>query len=170
MKKLSIKAISILLSFLMVITGFPFYVFASDGTGTVDFVVEDAHKEAFEIVSSRTANSKVYRLADGSYYLAQYDTDVHYLSENGTWEEIDNTLSVSGDSISTPDAKIKFAKKTTGNGELFALHNGNSKLTLSLNNANKKIAAEIQNSQASLDENATRLEKMTALRALSASL
>ena len=168
MKKLSIKAISILLSFLMVITGFPFYVFASDGIE--DFVAEDTREEVFEIVSSRTANSKVYRLADGSYYLAQYDTDVHYLSEDGTWEEIDNTLSASGDSISTPDAKIKFAKKTTGNGELFALHNGNSKLTLTLNGANKKVSAQIQNSQGSLGESATRLEKMTALDGISASV
>lgn len=77
--------------------------------------------------------------------VAQYDTAVHYMDETGMWKDIDNTLSISGSEISTANAKIKFAKKTNGSNEIFTLHNGNQKLSLSLNGANKKVKGKITN-------------------------
>ncbi|MBI9009630.1 MAG: DNRLRE domain-containing protein [Tenericutes bacterium] len=44
-----------------------------------------------EDTSKRTADSKTFRRADGTYVLAMYDSVIHY-KENGVWKDIDNTL------------------------------------------------------------------------------
>jgi len=93
-----------------------------------------------------------------------------YLDENGEYQDIDNSLSVSGSEISTSNAKIKFAKKTTGNNNLFTLHDDNRKLTLALDNANKKIEGKITNNKTEFGESATQLQKMTTLDNISASV
>ena len=46
-----------------------------------------------EDVTLRNENTKYIRMSDGSYYVALYDTAVHYLNEDDEWVEIDNTLS-----------------------------------------------------------------------------
>lgn len=45
-----------------------------------------------EVVSERTANSKTFLRADGTYEVAVYDTNIHF-NDNGEWKEIDNSLS-----------------------------------------------------------------------------
>lgn len=45
-----------------------------------------------EIVSSRDKYQKEYVLSNGLRLLTVYPTAVHYEDENGTWQEIDNTL------------------------------------------------------------------------------
>ena len=170
-KKISIRSIAILLSVLLSILSFPLSVFAIEGNADADLPIsKSVEKDIIELIDERTATTKRFRLEDGSYMVAQYDTDVHYLDENGTWQNIDNTLAVSGSDITTSDAKIKFAKKTTGNETLFALHDGNRKLTLSLNGAAKKVAGEITNYDSELGEDTTKLEKMTTLNNISASV
>ena len=137
---------------------------------SADTFSEELNHDIVEIVDMRTSTDKYFRLDDGTYYIAHYNSDVHYLADNGVWQNIDNSLSISGSEITTSDAKIKFAKKTTGNGELFTLHDGNHKLSLSLRNANKKIEGVITNSEAEFDENTTQLQKMTTLDKISASV
>ena len=73
------------------------------------------------------------------------------------------TLTAYGSEISTKNAKIKFAKKTNGSNKIFTIHNGNQKLTLSLIGANKKITGKITNHQSEFDAQTTKLEKMTTL-------
>ena len=65
--------------------------------------------------------------------------------------------------------KIKFAKKTSGNNNLFTLKDGNRKLTFSLDNAHKKIEGKITNHTVD-KSNATQLQKMTTLDKISASV
>ncbi len=48
--------------------------------------------------SLRTANSKSFRMSDGSYTVAVYDSNVHYES-NGEWKEVDNTLTAVTDGV-----------------------------------------------------------------------
>ena len=168
-KEFSIKTLAVFLSVLLTLLSFPLGVFAQE-TNNTDTATEAALKEPIEIIEARTADSKRYQLEDGSYLVAQYDTAVHFLDEDGVWQEIDNTLSASGSEISTPNAKIKFAKKTTGNGELFTLHDGNRKLSLALNGANKKVEGQITNHETAFGEETTKLEKMTTLDRLSASV
>ena len=168
-KKYSIKSLAILLSILMVLLSFPLSVLAieRETVGSTDIY---NNKNIIELNNKRTETTKQFRLEDGSYMIAQYDTTIHYLDENNQWQDIDNTLSVSGNEITTNNAKIKFAKKITGNETLFALHNVNQKLTLSLNGATKKTLGTITNYTSELGENATELQKMTELTKISASV
>ena len=40
----------------------------------------------------REENSKTFRLDDGTFWTAVYDSPVHYLDDDGEWQDIDNTL------------------------------------------------------------------------------
>ncbi len=44
-----------------------------------------------EIIENRSANSKHFRLPDGTYTAVAYDASVHY-EKGGEWVDIDNTL------------------------------------------------------------------------------
>ncbi len=122
-----------------------------------------AGDEVFEVTELREESVKHFRHADGSYSAFQYELPVHVLDENGKWQEIDNTLSESGSEYGTPNARVKFAKKITGNEVLFTLHEQNRKLTMSLDGAVKKTAGKAINTETQLDESATLLQKLTTL-------
>ena len=135
--KISYKILSVILAFLTVLYTFPLTVLAIDDNNTPTQTTNyTATENIIELSDKRSATTKTYRLPDGSYYIAQYVSEIHTLDENGTWQDIDNHMGVNGNEISTGDAKIKFAKKTTGNGSIFTLHNHNKKLALSLDGAN----------------------------------
>lgn len=169
MKKNIFKILSVFLSVLMIVMSVPLTAFAADVTDNTSESVT-LNTDIIELTDKRTATSKTFRLDDGSYYVAEYDTEIHYLDENGLWQDIDNTLAASGSEFSTSNAKIKFAKKITGNETIFTLHDGNRKLTLSLNGAFKKTDGVITNASADLGEDATKLQKMTTLEKISASI
>ena len=175
MTKISTKFLCVVLSVAMLIVSLPMYAFAVDLTDDeTESVLSEQNTEAseqvIELTDKRSADTKQFKLSDGSYYIAQYTTDIHYLDESGVWQDIDNTLSVSGNEITTSNAKIKFAKKTGGNGSLFTLHDGSYKLELSLDGAEKKIEGRITNNTSELGEDATELQKMTTLNKISASV
>ena len=50
----------------------------------------------FEDISLREENIKHFRMKDGSYRAVVYDTPVHYLDDDGNWQEYDNTLHTIG--------------------------------------------------------------------------
>ena len=130
-----IKVLSLVLSVLMTISALPLSVFAIESTdGNTEEIADNLNlvKDVVEIKELRDENVKHFRLEDGSYMAAQYEVPVHYLDENGDWQDIDNSLTESGSEISTKNAKIKFAKKITGNGTLLTIHESNHKITMSL--------------------------------------
>ena len=45
-----------------------------------------------EVKSLRTAETKHFKLEDGSYIAVQYETDIHYKDSKGKWQDIDNGL------------------------------------------------------------------------------
>lgn len=117
-KKFGTKALSLFLSVLMIVSALPLSVFAVDNTdSTVGEITETTTliKDVVEIEELREENVKHFRLEDGTYVAAQYDVPVHYLDENGNWQDINNSLAESGSEISTSNARVKFAKKITGN-------------------------------------------------------
>ncbi len=125
------------------------------------------YKDAYEVEERREESVKHFRLEDGSYIAAQYSLPVHYLNDNGEWQDIDNSLSESGSELVTSDARVKFVKKTTGNGNLFTLHDGSAKITLSLVGANKKVAGVATNTE---ETETTKLGKLMNLEGLSSSI
>ena len=171
-KHYSLRFVAAILSIAIALMSLPLTVFA-DELGRLFENQETevvAEKELFEVLEKRTATSKTFRLEDGSFYIAQYDSDIHYLDENGVWQEIDNTLTAYGSEISTKNAKIKFLKKTNGSNKIFTIQNGDQKLTLSLIGANKKVTGKVTNHQTEFDDKATKLEKMTTLDRVNASV
>ena len=122
----------------------------------------------FEAIELREENVKHFRLSDGRYIAAQYDYPVHELDENGKWQDIDNALSENGSEFSNSNAKIKFAKKITGNSDLFTLHDGNTKITMSLIGAEKGTVGVVNNNADA--ESDTELQKMMNLEKLSSKI
>ena len=144
-------------------------IVTDSSSGTDDITTENVLDGIlFEATELREENVKHFRLSDGRYVAAQYDFPVHVLDENGTWQDIDNSLSDYGSEFSNESARIKFAKKITGNSKLFALHDGNTKISLSLIGATKgTVGAVTNNSDADTD---TELQKMMNLEKISASV
>ncbi len=174
MKKIGTRALSIVISILMVIYLVPLSVYASFSEYLSDKENRDIAQEpsgiirdVFEVTDRREETVKHFRLEDGSYTAVQYDVPVHYMDEDGEWQDIDNRLESSGSEYSTGNARIKFAKKITGNETLFTLHDGNRKITMSLDGAIKKTAGQVTNTETEFDGNATKLQKLMTLGNLS---
>lgn len=174
-----LKAVAYLLSILLFLYAVPTSVYAElidsiDGAlknPADEVVVEDTlKKEVFEVIDRREETVKHFRTEDGSFTAVQYNVPVHEKDENGEWQDIDNTLSESGSEYATSNARVKFAKKTTGNETLFTLHDGNRKITMSLSGANKKVAGHVTNTQTEFPEDATQLQKMMTLDKLSSKI
>ena len=179
--KFALKTLAVILSVLMFVYAVPSVVFATVAEAIGDFLSSEETQSSaaeaetsqekeriYEEIDLREENVKHFRLDDGSYVAAQYAVPVHTLDSNGQWQDIDNTLSDDGSDYSTSNARIKFVKKTTGNETLFTLHDGNRKITLSLNGANKKVVGQITNN--SDDADTTELQKMMSLEKLSATI
>ena len=125
--KACIKALAFVLSVLMAFYAIPTIVFA-DAVEAIENALssEDASSEIaenastveeeriYEEIGLREESVKHFRLEDGSYVAAQYSHPVHIKDADGEWQDIDNTLSDSGSDFSTSNARVKFAKKTTG--------------------------------------------------------
>ncbi len=171
-KGLGTKTLSLILSILMLLSTIPMSVFAIDvedtnyqkkGASNINIL-----KDIVEVEGLREESVKHFRLEDGTYIAAQYDVPVHYLDENGAWKDIDNTLTEKGGEFTTSNARIKFAKKITGNETLFTLTDGKYKLTMSLDGAAKKTVGNIVNMNDDGGNIQTKLQKMMSLENLSA--
>ncbi len=102
LKKL-LRLCSMMLVIVMVINMLPMQSIAADfraslTTDLTDLSVQEDAKDARiveEITSERTEYSKEFILENGLHMAAVYNDPVHYLEE-GSWEEIDNTLKLEG--------------------------------------------------------------------------
>ncbi len=182
--KLGLGTLSVFLSILMIVYLIPLSVYAdlaptiegNQDTTTQTEQTEQITEESiapdamFELTDRREQNVKHFRLSDGSIVAAQYATSIHEQDENGEWQDIDNTLGDSGNEYATPNARVKFTKKITGNENLFTLHDGKYKITMSLDGAIKKTTGTVTNTQTEFDEDTTQLQKMMTLDKLSAKI
>ncbi|MBQ9085283.1 MAG: DNRLRE domain-containing protein, partial [Clostridia bacterium] len=125
-------------------------------------------KALFEVEELREESVKHFHLEDGSYVASQYGYPVHYENADGELVDIDNSLYSNGTAFSNPNARIKFSKKINGSASLFTLHDGNTKLEMSLVGANKGVAGVVTNGVD--NESDTELQKMMNLEKLSASI
>lgn len=174
-----IKTVACVLSILIMLYAVPANVFAElidvidatlENQANEDTIEDALEKEVFEVIDRREETVKHFRTEDGSFAAVQYNVPVHEMDENGEWQDIDNTLSATGSEYITSNARVKFAKKTTGNETLFTLHDGNHKIDMSLSGANKKVAGQVTNTQTEFSEDATQLQKLMALDKLSSKI
>ena len=173
------KILSLILSFLIIFYLIPTSVFAegldNDITVSDNSVSENAGNntytpEIYEVTELREDNVKHFRLPDGSYVAAQYNYPVHYTDENGQLIDIDNRLTESGSELSTGNSRIKFVKKITGNGNIFTLHENNTKITMGLAGAEKKTEGMAINNNNSDDAIESTIGKMVNLENISSTI
>ena len=68
-------------------------VFAENEGVSITEIKENNEPEIIsEDINKRTETSKQFLMSDGSYVLAQYNSSVHYLTDENEWVDIDNTL------------------------------------------------------------------------------
>lgn len=171
------RVIAFILSLLTAFYLVPTSVFAASDKDTVKAESTTASTDVtsypegtlYEVERLREENVKHFHLEDGTYVAAQYDTAVHVQDSEGKWQDINNTLlSSAGGVYATEDARIKFSKKTTGNGTLFTLKDGEYKLSMSLIGASKGVNAIVTNSAD--NEQETELNKLMNLEKLSSAI
>ena len=165
------KTVAVFLAFLMIFYLVPTTVYADlfdfEKSSEAEELGSENNGDIFEITERREESVKHFRLEDGTVTAVQYDAPVHYLDGSGKWQDIDNTLAASGGEYVNGNARIKFARKVTGNGSLFTLHDGNRKITMSLEGAVKKTAGQVTNPTTDWDESTPKLQKMMTLDKLS---
>ncbi len=179
MKKIGLRSLSVFLAVLMILFAFPLQVIAAELQNQTPVGDTAASGEAvtstpipgvdYEVTALREENVKHFHLTDGSYVAVSYDVPVHYADESGDWQDIDNRLADSGSDFTTRDARVKFAKKITGNGELFTIHDGNRRLSFSLVGALKKTVGTVEDNGDS-DTGADTVQKWMELKHLSSSI
>ena len=175
LKKYTFKTLAVFLSILMIVYLVPTFVFAewidglSSGTSGENDEPAGRASDTYEMTERREENVKHFHCQDGTNIAVQYDMPVHYL-DNGEWKDIDNTLAASGSDYSTSNARIKFAKKITGNESLFTLHDGNRKIVMSLDGARKKTAGKVTSLEKETDATETKLQKLMRLDKLSSKI
>ncbi len=165
------KFLSYILCLALLATSLPLGIFAGSLASDEEEAIEVAgiDKYTYELTDRRDEYSKHFHNPDGTNTAVSFAMPVHRQNEDGEWVMIDNTLlDASANEYATSDARIKFAKKTTGNEVLFTLHDGNYKITMSLDGANKKIPGIITNYEA--DENADEITKLSQLNKLNSSI
>ena len=180
-KNIWLRMLSMILTLALLISCMPNQVYAMAGEALADLLergetvetIETPNKSkrgVYEVVERREANVKHFALEDGTYTAVMYGSAVHTQDTEGNWQDIDNRLSDFGSEFSTSNARIKFAKKITGNENLFTLHDGNRKITMSLNNAIKKTTGAVTNHTTEFDSEATQLQKLMTLDNLSSEI
>ena len=86
MKRRILKLICVLMCILMLLSGHVGALNSGKETGS------DKITRVEELIGERTANSKTYLMSDGSYEASVYAADVHYVSQAGAYEDIDNRI------------------------------------------------------------------------------
>ena len=180
-KNIWLRVLSMILTLALLISCVPNQVYAMAGEALTSLLEQEDTAEsietpnetkrgAYEVTELREANVKHFALDDGTYTAAMYGSVVHTQDTEGNWQDIDNRLSDSGTEFTTSNARIKFAKKITGNENLFTLHDSNRKITMSLNNAIKKTTGAVTNHTTEFDSEATQLQKLMTLDNLSSEI
>ena len=130
-----IKSLAVLLSVLTVLLSLPLTVFSFD-IGDVDTSPEHdasiSNSDIIEVIENRTAAEKTFRLTDGSFYTAHYDTEIHEEDENGRFNDIDNRLYRNGSVISTSNGRYSFPYKTSDDSSLFTLSGKENSISLKI--------------------------------------
>ncbi len=149
---LPICVLCIFLSLLMFFYCFPIGAFSfSDAIGEEgsDITTESSLLSmdgTFEVTELRQENVKHFRLPDGSYIAAQYDTAVHYQDADGAWRDIDNTLTSLGGAYVTENGfSVAFPKKSDIGIPLFSVDDGKHRFSFSLEENTNRTVAVVEN-------------------------
>ena len=122
MKKNFLKTLSIFLAMLMLISGLELTTFASNITTFPDVSLENIEAEQEtpnieeEIISERTAYSKVFSTDDGGFYSIVSATPIHIQDENGNYQNIEEPTA----ELSTEDDISEYVSTAAENYHSFS--------------------------------------------------
>lgn len=158
MKKVFMRICSLAMVLAMLINMLPLNSLAAeiknDELETISTIPAEELESVYileEIKENRTKYSKEFRLSNGLYMASVYPSAVHY-EKDGSWEEINNTLTLStsrSDSVYTNTAgewQVSFPQKISSNNGVFIQKDG---YTLSFRMAGELYAS--QNDDAIMD-------------------
>ncbi len=116
-----------------------------------------------ELVAERTENTKTFLMSDGSKTVAAYDQPIHFLDENDTWQDIDNTMTSVGDEYMTVDSNIESSvKKTLSDGMSVSVSANGHDISWGYLNVNDSKAAVINESSSQNTDNHLDLTDLTS--------
>ena len=88
-----------------------------------------------EVEELREENIKHFRLSDGTFVAVDYGMAVHYEDSEGSWQDIDNTISQDAATqtfnLERDDAIVSFASSLT-NGKVLTTSKGDASITMTL--------------------------------------
>ena len=108
------KTLTLVLTFLIVFTSCSAVLpvlatnedlFLADSNADLETATESEPEIISEITEKREENTKHFLMSDGSFIVAQYPNAVHFLDENGVWQDIDNTVS---ETVATSEQTLLF--------------------------------------------------------------
>lgn len=184
-RKMFSSALCIVLSFLMIVYAVPSSAVAyaieeltelleaEEDTLTEESSEQNEEKELdalFELEEMRTADTKYVRMSDGTYKALIYSGAVHELDENGKYVEIDNSLSATLSDYESGNARVKFAKKVTGNERIFKLKKDSYQIAVALEYAEKGTNISVLNDGKEEIKAATKLEEISTLSKITSSV
>lgn len=119
-----------------------------------------------EIPELRSANTKHFRRADGTFTMVTYAEPIHYQDQTGKWQEIDNTLSLQSNGTANGAATYQTAAsaanisipQSLANNQQITLEKDGYTVSLALQNSSQISAsanAQVQNNVSASDENRT---------------
>ena len=105
-----------------------------------------------EDIERRSENEKHFLMSDGTRVATMYDTAVHYLDENGEYQEIDNSFESSDEDYQTKKGKnkVKLAKKASAK-KLVTLHNDDYKISWGFEGA-EKVKSQVVEEKSETDD------------------
>ncbi len=123
-----------------------------------------------EVEENRSLSDKTFRLSDGSFYTAHYNTEIHEYDEYGRLADIDNRLYISNGFITTENGKKTFPEYPSSEYPVFSLASKGSSLSFTLEGkVNTSARGEIYNKETKFEDDATDLDRLITLdRILSA--
>ena len=97
-------------------------------------IENDGAGEITEIVSLRQESAKHFKLPDGTCQAVYYASPVHRKDASGTWQDIDNSLTLKSNSttFSTSDNRMNFAERFVPNESLFTLSENGYSVSMTL--------------------------------------
>ena len=133
-KKLShrnvrVQGLALLLSVVLLFVFLPVSAVA-EVIGSLTATEEVPVEEVYEVTALREAGVKHFYVGEGKYTAVSYGEAVHRQDATGTWQEIDNTLTLQNGKYQTGDGRVQLAA-TNGSDNLLQLSENGYSIGLS---------------------------------------
>jgi len=103
-----LQGLALLLSIVLLFVFMPISAVA-EVLGQLDVEEEPIVEEIYEVTALREESVKHFYVGEGNYTAVSYGEAVHRLDAVGTWQEIDNTLTLQNGKYQTSDGRVQLA-------------------------------------------------------------